>query len=918
MQDFPPAYDPKLVEDDIYQMWETSGFFNPDRTPKPHPTSPLRKGEGKTRKAFSIVLPPPNVTGTLHLGHATMLAIEDIMIRYHRMKGDDTVWIPGTDHAAIATQNVVEKKLWKEEKKTRHDLGREKFLKKVDEFVQQSKDTIHRQMRKMGASLDWSREAYTLDAPREHAVRTVFKMMYDDGLIYRGNRIVNWCTRCQSTLADDEVNYKEEKTKFYYLKYGPVVIGTARPETKFLDKIIIIHPKDKRYKKLVGTSFDVEWIEGKVKASVVADEVADMELGSGAMTITPAHSFADFALAQKYKFEIHQIINEKGELTDAAGSMAGMPVKEAREKVVEILQKKGLVDRIDEQYVHNLSVCYRCDTPIEPLVSKQWFIDVNKKAPVRNPVMQKIIGKKQATLKELSIAVVKKNKIDIIPDRFEKVYFHWMNNLWDWCISRQIWFGHRIPVWYRAQETYVGIEPPQGEGWEQDPDTLDTWFSAGLWTFSTLGWPFSAKATKGRPFDLERFHPTSVLETGYDILFFWVARMILMTTYTLGEVPFKTVYLHGLVRDEQGRKMSKSLGNAIDPLISSEKYGTDAVRLSLVVGTTPGNDMNLSEKKIEGYRNFVNKLWNVARYVSTQGIGDGVQGLGTTLADQWILSRMQSVISSVTKDLEAYRLSQAAETLRAFTWDELADWYIEASKGRKEASPILYSLLAILLKLWHPFTPFVTEEIWKRFRGHFEPQREIPDRREIATVGMASLAMTGGMLIIAAWPEVNKKLINPKAEKEFAVVQDVITAIRALRNSYQVEPQKILKTTMVSKQWGTLLKQNAELIERLAKVKLQVSTQKPFGMLWAHPKTAGLSIAVDAGAVDLAAQQTRLEKFLAELEKHIASLSGALLNKEFVKNAPKEVVAARKEMLVAQQARAKELRQELEELKKIS
>ncbi|MBI5134924.1 valine--tRNA ligase [Candidatus Uhrbacteria bacterium] len=658
MSDFPSSYDPKLVEDSIYNMWEESGLFNPDTVKG---SGDRVQGIGPT--SFSVVLPPPNVTGTLHLGHATMLAIEDIMVRYHRMKGDDTVWVPGTDHAAIATQNVVEKKLWKEEKKTRHDLGREKFLKKVDEFVKASKDTIHRQMRKMGASLDWSREAYTLDAPRERAVRTAFKMMYDDELIYRGHRIVNWCTRCQSTLADDEVSYKEEKTKFYYLKYGPVVIGTARPETKFLDKVIIVHPKDKRYESMVGTSFDVEWIDGTVKATVVADESAEMEMGSGAMTITPAHSFTDFALAQKYGFEIHQIINEKGVLTDAAGDMAGMPVAQAREKVIERLQAKGLVDHIDENYVHNLSVCYRCDTPVEPLVSQQWFINVNKNVEVRSRKLEKIVGKKQASLKEMAAAVVRNGAIKIIPKRFDKTYFHWMDNLRDWCISRQIWFGHRIPVWYcHAKEAriqnlesrrkqkglnskfkildseigckpIVSIDTPDGcpscgnSQLEQDPDTLDTWFSSGLWTFSTLGWPQSVNREQATGnSDLKRFHPTSVLETGYDILFFWVARMILMTTYVLGEVPFETVYLHGLVRDEQGRKMSKSLGNAIDPLIVSEKYGTDAVRLALVVGTTPGNDLKLSEKKIEGYRNFVNKLWNVARYVSSQGPGSRVQG----------------------------------------------------------------------------------------------------------------------------------------------------------------------------------------------------------------------------------------------------------------------------------------------------
>ncbi len=946
MDSFPPSYDPKLVEDSIYKMWEESGFFNPDKLP----ITNYKLHDGK-RRAFSIVLPPPNVTGTLHLGHATMLAIEDIMVRFHRMKGDDTLWVPGTDHAAIATQNVVEKKLWKEEKKTRHDLGREKFLKKVDEFVQQSKDTIHRQMRKMGASLDWSREAYTLDAPREQAVRTAFKMMYDDGLIYRGYRIVNWCTRCQSTLSDDEVSYKEEKTKFYYLKYGPVVIGTARPETKFLDKIIVVHPTDERYKNLVGTSFDVEWIDGKVKATVVADETAEMELGSGAMTITPAHSFTDFALAQKYGFEIHQIINEKGMLTDAAGDMAGMPVAEARQKVVERLQAKGLVDRIDEAYVHNLSVCYRCDTPIEPLVSQQWFISVSKEFRIKNKGLQKIVGKKTATLKEVSGAVVRKGAIKIIPERFDKTYFHWMDNLRDWCISRQIWFGHRIPVWYchgkglgsRVQglgcELIVSIDTPKqcptcgNTKLEQDPDTLDTWFSSGLWTFSTLGWPgddrhpelvsgsLDSLPAAGRrsgagmtPSDLKRFHPTSVLETGYDILFFWVARMILMTTYVLGEVPFETVYLHGLVRDEQGRKMSKSLGNAIDPLIVSEKYGTDAVRLALVVGTTPGNDLKLSEKKIEGYRNFVNKLWNVARYVSTQGSGFRVQGsdagdytpypIPYTLVDRWILSRLQRTVESVTEDIENYRYSQAAETLRAFTWDEVADWYVEVSKHqllttnyKLPTQQILSNLLENLLRLWHPFTPFVTEEIYSKLSKSSETSK------------------LSSALMIEPWPVADKKLIDKNAEKEFAIVQDVISAIRQLRSNYQVSPAVILPAVVTGKSKLVMKDENHLMIERLAKVTLSAARKKPSTMITAHPQIANIGLFVDIGKeIDLKDQQRRVEKALSELRRHVISLESTLSNQEFIGSAPKDIIEARKEMLKIQQERMRKLEQEQKEL----
>ena len=680
MKSLPKIYQPQDYELSIYQKWEASGFFNPDKLP------------GKRKKTFSIVLPPPNVTGQLHLGHASMLSYQDIMIRYHRLKGDKTLWLPGMDHAAIATQNVVEKEL-KKSGLSRQALGRENFLERVNGFVASSRITIRNQLKKMGSSLDWSRKRFTLDESSSVAVQTAFVKMHDDGLIYRGYRIVNWCPRCKSTLADDEVEYRETKAPFYYFKYGPVIIGTARPETKFSDKIIIVHPKDKRYRDLVNQEFEVEWINGKIRAKVMADEAADMAMGTGAMTITPAHSFADFDLAKKYNLEIKEIINADGRLTTVAGEFAGQKAAVVRKAIVDKLAQKGLVDHIDEDYVHNLSVCYRCGTPIEPRPSKQWFVDVNKKIPGR--------GK---SLKRLAIEAVKKNKIKIIPDRFNKIYFQWLDNLRDWCVSRQIWYGHRIPVWYQktnkkmgfyekvipqvyqgktktyrlrdhdfkvddkvafensqsgeifgegeiidvktmtvgqidlqdkahgatyqtveeliqafkkhhpdkevARQTpvwiyeykfkenkekiYVGIEQPQGEGWVQDEDTLDTWFSSGLWTFLTLGWPDKTR-------DIKDFHPTSVLETMYDILFFWVARMIIMSTYFMKEIPFKTVYLHAMVKDKQGRKMSKSLGNGIDPLEMIERFGADALRLSMIIGATPGTDMRLYEEKIAGY-----------------------------------------------------------------------------------------------------------------------------------------------------------------------------------------------------------------------------------------------------------------------------------------------------------------------------
>src|SRR3989344_1007545 len=600
MKELPKAYEPKNYDDGIYKKWEESGLFNPDIC--------VKQGVSSAKADyFSIVLPPPNVTGTLHMGHAVMLAIQDVMVRYHRMKGDRTLWVPGTDHAAIATQAKVEKLLMEKGlKNPRQELGREKFLAEVKKFAQESHDIIVNQSRKMGASLDWSREAFTLDEPRNLAVRAVFKKMYDDGLIYRGHRIVNWCPHCLSTLADDEVVYKEQVAKLYTFKYDkdfPIAISTTRPETKLGDTAVAANPKDKRYKKLIGKTFSVKSFAGgpDLKIKIIASDEVDMNFGTGALGVTPAHSLVDYEMAQKNKLPVIKVIGEDGKMTGEAGKRyVGLTVKEARRKVAEYLQKNGLMEK-EEQVPNNLSVCYRCETPIEPLPSKQWFIDVNKPVKAR--------GKK--SLKQLMQRAVgnKKGQITIVPEHFEKNYFHWIDNLHDWCISRQIWYGHQIPVWYKGDEIYVDVNPPKDEGWQQDPDTLDTWFSSGLWTFSTLGYP-NLKAE-----DLKNYHPTSVMETGYDILFFWVARMILMTTYVLGDIPFKKVYLHGLVRDEKGTKMSKSLGNVIDPLDMIAKYGTDATRLSLLVGNTPGNDMKLSEEKIAGFRNFTNKLWNISRFM---------------------------------------------------------------------------------------------------------------------------------------------------------------------------------------------------------------------------------------------------------------------------------------------------------------
>ncbi len=847
MKDLEKAYNPKDFEDAIYKKWEASGFFNPDACIKEGVSS-------EDADPYSIVLPPPNVTGTLHIGHAMMLAIEDLMIRYHRMKGDKTLWAPGTDHAAIATQNKVEKILFENEKKTRHDLGREKFLKKVWEYVGKSQETIHKQMRKMGSSLDWSREAFTLDEQREKAVRTVFTKMYDDGLIERGHRIVNWCTRCQSTLADDEVEYKERQGKFYYLKYGPVVIGTARPETKFADKVIVVHPDDKRYKDMHGKKLTVPWITGDIEATFVADEVADPELGSGAMTITPAHSFVDFELAQKHGFEIKQIIDTDGKLTDVAGDLAGTGVKEARKKVVEILDKKGLLDSVDENYIHNLSVCYRCGTAVEPLVSSQWFVLVNKKFKSKS-------GKK-TTLKMLMQDAVRSGDVRIIPERFEKTYFHWIDNLRDWCISRQIWFGHQIPVWKKDEEMYVGVDAPKGDCWEQDPDTLDTWFSSGLWTFSPLGWPDSEK-------DLKRFHPTSVLETGYDILFFWVARMILMSTYVLGEVPFKDVYLHGLVRDEKGRKMSKSLDNTIDPLVVSAEYGTDAVRLSLVLGQTPGNDSRLSDKKIAGFRNFTNKLWNIGRYILSQE-GEEAHLNAETVPEKWIVSRLHMVTKKVGEDIDDYAFSRAGERLRDFTWNELADWYVEISKVQPNPG-LLKGILDVLIRLWHPFMPFVTEALFDKSKS--EGDREF--------------------LMISKWPDAEEISYDPQAIELFDHIKGVISSIRSTRALLNVPAAKKIDCAVAANNppWE-IIDYHSDIIKRLARLEsLTRTTDAPKQSATVALRHAAFYLQLD-GVIDISAEKKRLQKEQKQLAQFVERLEKKLANEKFVANAQHELVEA--------------------------
>ncbi len=705
---FLSPYEPGSTEEKIYKLWEESGLFNPEKCIAEGYTDP-------EAEPFTIVLPPPNVTGTLHLGHAAMLAIEDILIRYKRMNGYRTLWIPGTDHAAIATQSKVEKILEKE-KIRKQDLGREEFLKRVEQFAQESHDTIITQLKAMGASLDWSREAYTLDKPRERAVYTAFKNMYEDGLIYRGERIVNWDPKGQTTISDDEIIYEERDATLYTFKYSqdfPISISTTRPETKLGDTAVAVHPDDARYQQYIDQTFDVNFVGVDLKIKIVADENVDPEFGTGALGVTPAHSHVDFDIAKKNSLPLIQVINEFAKITDKIPApFAGLKVLDARNLVVEKLREAGLIEK-EEVVKQNVSTAERTGAIIEPLPKLQWWIDVNKEFKIKHSEIKGIPTGGTVTLKKLMHQVVENQQIEILPNRFEKIYRNWIDNLHDWCISRQIWYGHRIPVWYKGEEIFVGFEAP-ADDWIQDEDTLDTWFSSGLWTFSTLGWPDETE-------DLKIYHPTNVLETGYDIIFFWVARMILMTTYHLGQIPFETVYLHGLIRDEKGRKMSKSLGNIIDPVDVTKEYGADAVRMALIVGVGPGADSNMSESKIKAYKKFSNKIWNIARFVQ-ENVGDSLYDENYTLTDtdKIPFDELTATLADIKTDIENYRLYMASEKLYHFTWHTFADQILEESKeifktdieaeieSRKQ---LLMRMFDYLLKALHPFIPFITEEI---------------------------------------------------------------------------------------------------------------------------------------------------------------------------------------------------------------
>ncbi|OGZ10514.1 MAG: valine--tRNA ligase [Candidatus Lloydbacteria bacterium RIFCSPHIGHO2_02_FULL_50_13] len=736
---FLSPYKPEETEARIYEMWLKGGFFNPDVCVK-------NGAINADAETYSIVMPPPNVTGVLHMGHALMITIEDILVRYARMQGKRTLWLPGTDHAAIATQARVEKDIYKKEKKSRHDLGREELLRRIEQFAKESHDTIVEQIKVFGASCDWSREAFTLDEVRSKAVRTMFKKMYDDGLIYRGNRIVNWDPKGQTTISDDEIVYEERKAKLYTFRYAkdfPVPISTTRPETKVGDTAVAVHPDDPRYAQFVGKEYDVIFCGTPLHIKIVADLSVEKEFGTGALGVTPAHSVTDWEIADRHDLPRPQVINEFAKMTVADERLKDKKVTDAREVIAGWLRSEGLLEK-EEEVSQNVATAERTGGIVEPLPKLQWFIAVNKEFTLPYSAIDGIPSGSKTTLKTIMRKVVESGATKIIPDHFEKTYFHWIDNLRDWCISRQIWYGHRIPVWYhelrcvprpgyendvaKCVAIVVSGDKPLCEFCDgefiQDPDTLDTWFSSGLWTFSTMGWPEKTK-------DLEIYHPTSVLETGYEIIFFWIARMILMTGYALGTAPFHTVYLHGTVRDAQGRKMSKSLGNGIDPIDIAKKFGADAGRMALIIGNTPGTDSRISEDKVKAYKHFANKLWNIARFVLTATDGIDFNNPPPLVEkDKVVLAMISNIAQDVSKDISEYRFYIAGEKIYHYIWHTFADKILEESKARlsgtdeadkHSAQYMLFRLLETSLVILHPFMPFITEEIWQSL-----PERKAP------------------------------------------------------------------------------------------------------------------------------------------------------------------------------------------------
>ena len=848
------VYEPQAVETEIYNMWQEGGYFHAERD--------------ENKKPFTIVMPPPNVTGQLHMGHAMDATLQDSIIRFKRMQGYNALWIPGVDHAGIATQIKVEEELRKEGL-TRYDLGREKFLERVWDWKNRFGNRIVEQQKKLGASCDWDRARFTMDEGCSKAVREVFVSLYEKGLIYKGSRIINWCPHCVTALSDAEVEYVDKPGHLWHIRYpledgsGEVIVATTRPETMLGDSGVCVNPEDERYRSIVGKNVILPLLNKPIP--VVADAYAEMEFGTGCVKMTPAHDPNDFEVGLRHNLEVIRVLDDEGKVNELGGKYQGLDRYEARKQIVADLEAQGYLVKV-EDYSHNVGTCYRCHNDVEPIISAQWFV-------------------KMKPLAEEAIRVVKDGETKFVPERFTKTYLNWMENVRDWCISRQLWWGHQIPAWTCAdcghmtvsREDVCKCEHCGSTHIERDPDVLDTWFSSALWPFETLGWPDKNP-------DLDYFYPTDVLVTGYDIIFFWVARMIFSGCEHTGKTPFHTVLIHGLVRDDKGRKMSKSLGNGIDPLEMISKYGCDALRMNMITGNSPGNDMRFYVERCEAMRNFANKLWNASRYVLMNLGEDFVPQLPQELeiADKWVLSKLNTLIAEVTDNMERYELGIAVQKIYDFIWDTYCDWYIELTKARlysedasrkNTALQVLVYVLDQTLRLLHPFMPFITEEIWQSL-----PQRQTA-------------------LIVAQWPVSSEELNFATEEAHMESVMNAIRAIRNRRAEMNVPPSK-KATLYVLTSAPQVFAQGEGFIQRLAYAdKVELLEKEPEnlnGLVTCATADAKLYIPMGQ-LVDIAKEQERIGKELEKARKNLASLNGKLSNENFISRAPEAVVNAERE-----------------------
>lgn len=853
------GYEPGEVEKRCYQRWESENLFS--------------AGESSEKKPYSIVIPPPNVTGVLHMGHALNITLQDVLCRYQRLLGKNVLWLPGTDHAGIATQNVVERDL-AAKGLDRYGMGREEFIEAVWQWKEKYGRTIIDQCKRMGASCDWNRERFTMDDGLSRAVRKVFVALYEEGLIYRGSYIINWCPRCRTALADIEVEHEEHEGHLYHIRYpwvkgdGGPVVATTRPETMLGDTAVAVHPEDERYQNLEDERVILP-LTGR-EIPVIRDDYVDMAFGTGALKITPAHDPNDFVVGERHNLPSRKVIGDDGNMTEEAGSFAGLDRFECRKQIVEALEKEGLLIKI-EDHTHGIGHCYRCQTVVEPNLSPQWFV-------------------RTRPLAEKAIAAVRKDKTRIIPEKWKNDYFVWLENVRDWCISRQIWWGHQIPAWTCAacKEIIVSETDPDtctgcgSQNLIRDEDVLDTWFSSALWPFSTLGWPEKTRL-------LDTFYPTSVLVTAFDILFFWVARMMMMGLHFMKDVPFHDVYIHALVRDEDGRKMSKSTGNVIDPISVIENYGTDALRFTLAAFAAQGRDIKLSEKRIEGYRHFINKIWNSARFAFMHidaGAADRGAGqlTGGSLPDQWILSRLRHTTDTVAGALDDYRFNEAAGSLYHFVWHELCDWYLEAAKPAlygdddaetgEAAAATLWRVLRDTLILLHPFVPFVTEEIWQKMPG--------------TTDSIMTARFPGRD------PEMPAPVREPAAEADMEQVMGIITAVRNIRGEMNISPSVSLSVLVLAENPETRdrVDRQARLIRYLARLEnleIKDGGEPPKAAATAIVQGVSVSVLLE-GVIDVSREAERLDKEIAKLDKEITSLAKKLENESFVSKAPAEVV----------------------------